>query len=277
MKKIFITGGSGLLGGALVKFFDDQYQTYYPPKEVMDLTNKEQVLNFFELSKPDIVIHSACLTDVDYCELNQEEAYGVNVVGTRNIIEACKKMNATLVYISTDFIFDGEKGNYNEEDITKPINYYGKTKFMAEIAVKNSGLRHLIARVSVLYGNYPNKKFVRFVIDKLGKGHEVTVVKDHYGSPTLVDDIAYAIHELLKKEKSGVYHVAGSEKLSRFQMALKIAEHFGFDDSLIKETSANSFKQPAQRPKDSSLSIEKLKMEGIIMSSFSDGIKKIKR
>lgn len=276
MRKIFITGGSGLLGKALVKIFDEKYYTYYPPREVMDLQDKEKICNFFELSKPDLVIHAASLTDVDYCELHQGEAHQVNVEGTRNIIEACKKANVKLVYISTDFIFDGQKGNYGEDDITRPINYYGKTKFMAEVLVKNSGLPHLIARVSILYGRYPNKKFVHFVIDKLKKGEEVHVAKDHYGSPTLVDDIASALHHLCLKEKTGVYHVAGSERLSRYEMALKIADAFTFDKNLIKPIAAATLKQPAKRPMDSSLCIDKLKKEGVEMSDFSTGIKKMR-
>lgn len=279
--KILIIGASGLLGSKIYEKFLENYKTigtYSKNKEknlyFYDMMQKD--LTIFKEIKPNIVIHTAGLTKLDPCETNKEETYKINVAGTENIIKGCKLNNSKIVYISTDFVFDGKKGNYNEEDITNPLSYYAKTKLKSEEIVKNSGLDYIIARVAVLYGAKQNNKLVSWCVDNLKNQEYVTLIADHIRTPTLVDDIAKALNVLIQKNRTGTYHIAGSEKLSAFSMGVRIAEVFNFDKKYLKPITANRFKQIAPRPKDSSLNIKKLQAEGIRMSSFTEGLNKIK-
>jgi len=278
--KILIIGASGLLGSKLYEKLSQHYKVtgaYSTNKQeglhFYDMTNKDSTI--FQETKPDIVIHTAGITNVDSCETDKELAYKVNVEGTENIIQGCKLNNSKLIYISTDFVFDGKKGNYKEEDTPNPLSYYGKTKLEAENLVKNSGLGYIIGRVAVLYGAKQNNKLVSWCIEQLKKKEYTTLVADHMRTPTLVDDIAEALHILIQNKRTGTYHIAGSKTLSAFSMGLRIAEEFNFEKKYLKPIMAYKFKQLAKRPKNSSLNIEKLQAEGVKMSNFTDGLRKI--
>ncbi|MBU4502674.1 MAG: dTDP-4-dehydrorhamnose reductase [Nanoarchaeota archaeon] len=279
--KILIIGASGLLGSKLYEQLSEQYKiigTCFKNKAknlyTYDLAKKN--LTIFKETKPDIVIHTAGITDVDYCETNQEEAYKINVAGTEKVIQGCKLNDSKLIYLSTDFIFDGKKGSYIEEDLPNPLNYYGKTKLKSEQLVKGSGLNYIIARTSFLYGSKQNKKFVSWCINKLNNEEYITLIADHMRTPTLVDDIAEALNALILKKRQGTYHLTGSEKLSPFSMAVRIAEIFNFDKKYLKPITSHKLNWAAQRPKNTSLNIQKLQQEGIQMSSFVEGLEKIK-
>ena len=279
--KILIIGASGLLGSKLYEKLSENYKvigTYSQNKQeglrFYDITNKD--LTIFQETKPDIVIHTAGITKLDPCETNQELAHKINVEGTENIIQGCKLNNSKLIYISTDFVFDGKKGNYKEEDITNPLSCYGKTKLKSEELVKNSGLDYIIARVAVLYGAKQNNKLVSWCVEQLRKKEYTNLIADHMRTPTLVDDIAEALHILILNKRRGIYHVAGSETLSAFSIGVRIAEEFNFEKKYLKPITSHKFKQIAQRPKDSSLNTEKLQLEGIKMSSFVEGLRKIR-
>lgn len=279
--KILIIGASGLLGSKIYEKFSERYKvigTYSKNKDnklyPYDITKKD--LTIFKEIKPGVVVHAAGITKLDPCETNKEKAYKVNVEGTENIIKGCKLNNSKIVYFSTDFVFDGKKGNYKEEDSTNPLSYYAKTKLKSEELVKNSGLDYIIARVAVLYGAKQNNKLVSWCINQLKNQEYVTLIADHIRTPTLVDDVAEALNVLIQKNKTGLYHVAGSEKLSAFSMGVRIAEVFNFDKKYLKPITSHRFKQIAPRPRDSSLNIEKLQKEGIKMLSFVEGLKKIK-
>lgn len=278
--KILIIGASGLLGSAFLKKFSEKYETYgtycnnkFDKGLYYDFTKND--LSIFKKIKPNIVIHSGGITDVDLCEIKKELAYSVNVEGTKNIIEGCRLNDSKLIYISTDFVFDGEKGNYKEDDIPNPINHYAKTKLESENLIKNSGLKYLIIRVSFLYDTKDNKKFIHFVINKLKNNEEVNAIVDHIRTPTLVEDIAYTLEALIRKNRTGIYHVSGSEVLSNYETALKIADVFNFNKKLVKPIYAKDFKQTALRPRNTSLNTEKLKKENIVMSNLTEGLKKI--
>lgn len=254
-------------------------------KEVMERFGK----------KPDFVIHCAAMTDVDYCELHQEEAHLVNAKGTENL---AKHFKQGFIYISTDFVFDGEIGNYSEKDTPKPPNYYALTKYLGEKAVQENCNDYMIVRVAVLYGASSNKKkFTNWAVDQLKAKNQIRVVTDQICTPTLIDDIASGLEKLIaihkqekqdqfRKDKShaesrkekehNIFHVAGSQRLSRYDMALEIADTFGFDRKLITPVTSSDFKQVARRPKDSSLDTGKIKKLGIKMSSFQEGIRKVK-
>ncbi len=268
MPKLLVTGASGLLGNWIVILAEHDFQVtptdilepLHPNSVKSDITDSESVRHLFLNLKPDAVIHTASETNVDRCETERERAWKINVQGTRNIAEACLETGAKLICISTDYVFDGEKGLYDEEDSPNPIDFYGLTKLEGEKhAAKRLG-NCAILRTSVLYGRHPWKQdFVTWVVTKLKQNQEITVVDDHFNSPTLAENLAEVALEVLKLDLQGVFHTAGSQRISRYDFARKIAETFKLDPSLIKPIKMNELKVwIAKRPRDSSLNIEKV-------------------
>ncbi|MEM2618786.1 MAG: dTDP-4-dehydrorhamnose reductase [Candidatus Hadarchaeales archaeon] len=283
--KLLITGSSGLLGSKLVEAAKDHevLATYgtkplFPDSVRMDITSKNEVLRIVSDFKPDVVVHTAAETDVDGCELNKGRAWQVNVGGTKNIAEACAKVGASLVYVSTDYVFDGEGGLYTEEDVPNPINYYGLTKLEGEKQVmKVDG--HLIARTSVLYGWHPWKKnFATWLLNSLREQKQIAIVDDHYNSPTLADNLAELLLEAVKKGLTGLYHIAGRERVSRFRFALEIARIFELNGELIKPIKMAELKAwVAKRPRDSSLRVDKIERQLKIKPlNVSEGLRLMK-
>ena len=279
--KILVTGASGFLGTKIMSVLKGDFDVIGTDRDEsrgnskMDITDANEVSSTINRLKPDVVLHLAALADVDKCETDRDSARKINVDGTKNLIDACKKTNSKFIFISTDFVFDGKKGLYKEEDKPNPLSYYGATKLEAEKLVEKSGLKYLTLRLEVLYGfngNGSERSFTMWVFNSLKQGKEIKVLDDQFSTPTLTDDIANAIRSLVNKNKEGLYHVCGSQRLSKYDMAVKLAEAFGFDKSLIKPMKTSEFKQAAARPKDSSMSIDKLKREGIKMHSFEEGL-----
>ena len=283
---ILVTGASGFLGTKIMSILKGDFNIIGTDRDEsrgnskMDITDANEVSSMIHKIKPDVVLHLAALADVDKCETDRYSARKINVEGTRNLIEACKKTNSKFIFISTDFVFDGKKGNYKEEDKPNPLSYYGVTKLEAEKLVEKSGLKYLILRLEVLYGfngNGSERSFTMWVFNSLKQGKEIKVLDDQFSTPTLTDDIANAIKLLVNQKKEGLYHVCGSQRLSKYDMAVKLAEVFNFDRLLIKPMKTSDFKQAAARPKDSSMIIEKLKKEGIKMHSFEEGLQIMKK
>lgn len=267
MKEILVTGGSGLLGSKVVKLAKDSYQvipTYhrgslFSNSVRLDITDRREVFETIQRLKPDIVIHTAAETNVDKCEQERDWAWRANVEGTDNLAEVCAKTNAKMIYISTDYVFDGEKGLYAEEDEPNPVNYYGLTKRKGEEFLVKSCRDYVIARTSVIYGWSPRRlNFATWIIDSLRRRRNIQVVDDHFNSPTIADNLAEALLETIEKDLSGLYHMSGSERINRYQFAAKVAETFGLDSNLIKPIKMSELKTwIAKRPRDSSLNIEK--------------------
>ena len=270
-EKILITGVSGLLGSKMVYLFNRETSweilgTYNSNKidipasvHKMDLANEKEVNKLVSSINPDVIVHTAALTGVDYCETHKKEAWRINVNGTRNVAEIAEEINAKLICISTDYVFDGEKGMYKENDQTHPVDYYGETKLEGEKVVKEICDDYLIVRPSVLYGRNPIKlNFVTWVIKELKEGNKINIVKDQFNTPTLADDLAELILELIKKESFGIFHISGSERISRFAFALTIAGIFDLNKDLIKPTTSDKLNWIAKRPMDSSLDVSKI-------------------
>mgnify|MGYP001095594797 FL=1 len=287
MEKVLITGASGLLGGKLVNVLSKLYEVIpthhtealHPNSIRMNISDRDEVFNVLSQLHPDTVIHTAAETNVDKCETNKEWAWNVNAAGTRNIAEACSKIGAKLVYISTDYVFDGQKGLYSEEDEANPINYYGVTKLKGEEFVKQFCEDFIITRTSVLYGWHHKKlNFATWVIDSLRSRRRISVAEDHYNSPTLADDLAEMIRRLARSNASEVYHTAGGQRVSRYNLALKIAEIFDLDRSFLEPVKMSNLKAwVAKRPRDSSLSLEKIRKEvGIEPLSLDEALKKMR-
>lgn len=266
--KLLITGASGLYGSKLAKLaLDSGIEVYssdiqglsiYGNFVKLDIVGKAQVDEAFHTIKPDVVVHAASLTDVDKCEMNKEIAWRVNVEGTKNIVEASQKAGSFLIYISTDYVFSGEKGCYVESDSPEPINYYGLTKLEAETVVMQSmpEADFFIGRPSVIYGSTPaagKVNFALWLIEALRKGDRVKIITDQWNTPTLNTNLAEMTLEVIERRLTGVYHTCGATRVSRFEFAIKIADVFDLDKSLIDKVTSAQFILPAKRPMDSSL------------------------
>jgi dTDP-4-dehydrorhamnose reductase len=267
--KLLITGASGLYGSklaqmALSKNFevyssDIQDLSVYGNFVKLDISGKAQVDKVFKTIKPDVVVHAATLTDVDKCELNKALAWKVNVEGTKNIVEAAKTTGSFLIYISTDYVFGGETGRYKETDAPNPINYYGVTKLKAEEIVKTQK-EYFIARPSVMYGSTPaagKVNFALWIIENLRKGEHVKIVTDQWNTPTLNTNLAEMTLEVIERKVTGIYHLCGATRVSRFKFAEQIADVFSLDKGLIDKILSSQFTLPAKRPMDSSLDTSK--------------------
>lgn len=265
--KILITGGSGLLGMKLKKILEkNDYNVYtafhQSPIEKekifqLDITLSEDVDYVLKQVSPDVVVHTAAYTNVDRCEKDRDTAFAVNAQGTRNIAGSAKKMGAKFVYVSTDYVFDGEKGFYNENDTTNPINYYGTTKLEGENATEEICSDFIIARASVIYGA-KKKNFATWAIDMLEKGNQINIVTDQYVSPTLNTDLAEQLVALIEKDAKGVFHTVGRERISRYDFVEVIADVFDLDKNLINPARMADINWIARRPMDSSLDMSRI-------------------
>lgn len=268
--KILVTGAGGLLGTRICELalrnHHGVYSVYsqhlpkYGTQVRLDITDKAALTTAFEKVKPDAVIHTAALSDVDRCEKEKTLAWKINAEATGNIAEQCFKEGHFLLYVSTDYVFDGSKGNYLERDLTGPINYYGLTKLRGEEFVEGSNAEHSVARTSVIYGAIPAAgkiNFALWLINRLKKKEEVKVVTDQRNSPTLNTNLAEMILEIVEKRQTGTFHLAGAEPMTRYEFAQQIAETFDLDSECIIPVSSESMSWLANRPRDSSLNVEK--------------------
>lgn len=286
--KILVTGGSGLLGSKIVKYAKEKFEvvsTYWQhpingqgfKTERLDIKNIDQVTKLMEKHHPDVVVHSAALTNVDYCEKNREEAWLTNAKGTENVANACKKIDSKVVYISTAGIFDGKHAPYSETDRPNPPNYYAQTKLQGEhhaLILKNC----IVIRTTVPYGWHPWKlNFVTWVIDNLEKKKQIKIVTDQRNTPTYADDFANALLRLIELDEQGIFNVVGGISVNRFDFATKIAKTFNLDESFIAPVTTKELAQVALRPSDDSLKIDKILKLGIKTSTVDEGLQKMKR
>jgi len=277
--KILVTGASGLLGSALLKVALQSGVIVVPAYNShplngglqMDITEQSQVDATIRQVAPDYVIHTAAFTDVDACEIEPQRAWNVNAFGTKNVAEACEEHGARLIYISTDYVFDGQGGPYSEEAPTHPINAYGESKLAGERFTLNGSV-NAVGRVCVLYG--PDKpNFVTWVINSLREHTPINVVSDQYNTPTYVGNCARALLRMCELGLTGVYHVSGREQLNRYAFACAIADVFALNKKLINETTTDTLQQRARRPMNSSLSVERTERAlGMRLANVHEGL-----
>ncbi|MDG6931014.1 MAG: SDR family oxidoreductase [Nitrososphaerota archaeon] len=282
--KVLLTGAGGLLGKRIIETFRDHeiigvYNTSKPETSKFIKSDLSRLdLGFIVDESPDVIIHAAAMTDVDRCEENPELAKLINYEVTKVIAKAAGKAKSFLVYISTDYIFDGERGNYREDDEPKPVNVYGMTKLMGEDAVKELE-DYLIVRTSTPYGsNRASGKdnFAQWIIKKINAKEETEIVMDQITSPTFNTNFALMLRESIEKGTRGTINLAGRSKLSRYEFAIKLAEKFQLDVSLIKPIIMDKMKWKAKRPRDISLNVEKaLNLLNEKPLSIDEGLKRL--
>lgn len=272
--RVAVIGASGQLGSDLVKVFDDAIPLTHKDIEVTDLASCEILKEL----KPDVVINTAAYHKTDECEENPEKTFLVNSVGARNVALICKEIGAVDVYISTDYVFDGSKEEpYTEDDIPNPINVYGVSKYAGEILTRYICDKHYIIRVSSLFGvagaSGKGGNFVETMIKKVKAEDELNVVNDVTMSPTYTEDAAIAIKEIIfNKLPYGIYHVTNDGSCTWYVFAKAIFEITGIDVRLNPITS-DKFPTKAKRPKNSALSIEKIKSYGINIRHWKDALR----
>lgn len=290
-----ITGANGLLGQHLVKALmgkgyhviaTGRAENRLPPEQnefykyySADISDEPALHTIMRLEEPRVVVHAAAMTQVDECELHHDRCFAVNVLGTANMVAVAEEFSRHFIYISSDFVFDGEKGNYSEEDEGKPVNWYGFTKIQAESMVETCEIPWAIVRTGLVYGKVfsgGRSNIITWVKEKLEKQEKIKVVNDQVRTPTYVEDLAKGILLIIEKSAQGIFHIAGRDILTPYQIALKTADHFGLKKDLIEKVDASSFSQPARRPLVTDLVIEKARSKlGYEPLGFEEALQKI--
>lgn len=242
----------------------------------MDITSPEMTGDIIRGFNPDYIINTAAMTQVDDCESQQEKCYSINVKGVENLLATAAEVNARLLHISTDFIFDGEAGPYGEDDSPNPVSYYGWSKLEAEKKILEDSKEHTIIRTVLVYGmaeNMSRSNIVLWVKDSLEAGKDINVVNDQWRSPTLAEDLAKGCLLAVDQNATGIYHVSGGEIMTPYELALRTARHYQLDKSLIHETDGSRFQQAAKRPPKTGFDISKARRElGYNPVRFEDGL-----
>jgi dTDP-4-dehydrorhamnose reductase len=291
MKKILITGSNGLLGQKLVEKLSksdefriiatakgknrlpasDQY-TYIP----LNVTNKEEIAAIFESEKPDVLIHTAAMTNVDQCETEKDGCWDLNVNAVEYLINACESTHTFFIHLSTDFIFDGKQGPYDETAEANPLSFYGWSKYAAEKLLINSAIKWSIARTILVYGiahDMSRSNIILWVKNSLEQGKSINVVNDQWRTPTLAEDLADGCILIAQKEAEGIFNISGKDLLNPYEMAILTADYFNLDKSLINEVDGTKFTQPAKRPAKTGFILDKpISVLGYNPKTFNEGI-----
>lgn len=303
---ILTIGGNGLVGSRVRELLADDYNFEDASRRSgLDITNADQVAEKIKSSSASVVIHFAAKADVEGCEKDREDdtkilgytdrkkqeesfatmqtAWAVNVIGTRNVAKACEQNGKKLLYISTDFVFGSEEpkdGGFIEEDMPGPVNWYGQTKYEGEKIIQGLKTPWIIIRIAYPYrARFDTKKdFVRVFLSLLQQGKQLKLITDHLNNATFVDDIAFAIDQLIQQNAAGIYHVTGSQSLSPYEQGIKITEIFNLDKNLIGQTTrAEFFKDRAPRPFSLAMNNAKIRKLDVNMRTFEEGLVEIKR
>jgi dTDP-4-dehydrorhamnose reductase len=290
MKKILITGANGLLGQKLIAQLEGN--TYWnvlatsrgenrlPGSSIayqsLNIEDRQEVFGTIAAFKPDVILHTAAMTHVDQCEQNREDCWRANVEAVQHLVAAAEQTGAFLLHVSTDFIFDGEAGPYDEHAEPAPVNYYGESKLEAEKLVQRCQAPWAIARTVLVYGitnSLSRSNIILWVKNSLEQGKPIKVVDDQWRSPTLAEDLAMGCLLIAKQKAEGIWHIAGKDFLSPYQMAVMTADYFGLDKSLMTRADSTTFTQPALRPPKTGFIIDKARTKlGYEPHSFEEGI-----
>ncbi len=288
---LLVTGANGLVGQKIIEQLNDKpiqvIATGKGPSRIsqtqnaiylpLDITQKNEINHLFDNFPIDQVIHCAAVTNVDYCELNPLECQKGNVDSVEYLIQACEKHASKLIHVSTDFIFDGTEGPYDEEAQPNPLSIYGNSKFQAEELIIKSKISWAIARTILVYGvskDMSRSNIVLWVKKSLEENKPINVVIDQLRTPSLADDVAQGLILLMLKNAEGIFNIGGPEKMTIFEVAMQVAKFWNLDTHLIKPTLSHTIKQPAKRPPITGLNINKAQqILGYNPHSFLEGLK----
>ncbi len=290
-KRIFITGSNGLLGQKLIDLYAGKHAieliasgrgaNRYPKKEgytyvELDITNRKNVLACIEKYKPNCIIHTAAMTNVDACELDHAACVLQNIDAVKNIKDAAEYINAHLIYLSTDFIFDGTQGPYLEDAIPNPLSFYGKSKLKAEEIIMHGSDNWAIVRTVLVYGlvaDMSRSNIVLWAKEALENNRPIKVVDDQYRTPTLAEDLAMGCMLIETKEATGIYNISGKDFMNIYELVGMVAKFYNFEMKNVEVVSSATLSQPALRPPvtgfDISKAIHKL---GYNPHTFEEGI-----
>ena len=287
--KIVVIGANGFTGRRILRSLKDKHEVVacsrhadifpeegYQFKE-LDILNYSDTESFLDTLHPEVIINASALSVVDYCEQHREEAYAINVTAVKRLAEYCQRTHCRLIHLSTDFVFDGTAtDSYTEDMLPHPVNYYGMTKLQGEEAIAQACADYAIVRVEVVYGKPwqgQHGNIVHLVKTRLENGQGIRVVNDQFRSPTWVEDIARGIELLLTSEHRGIYHICGGETMSVADIAMRVAQYFQLDTSLIQSVTTEEMKEATPRPLYSPMSVAKAQRElGYSPSPFEVGL-----
>ena len=290
--RILVVGANGLLGQRLISFYTEKQNIELMGCSIenksallgtayvkCDITSREEVKKLVFDFYPDVVINAAGFTNVDQSEKERETAWKINVKGVEYLTEACRTIDAKIIQISTDYIFNGINGPYDENAKVDPLGYYGRTKLASENALRIGAVTYSVIRTNVLYGIANSRPdFVRWVINSLNDKKQIRVVTDQINNPTFVEDIVQAINKIIELDKFNLYNIGGKDFLNRFEFAAIIADYFNLDKSLILPIVTEELKQPAKRPLKSGLITIKAETElGFKPRSITEALAVIKK
>jgi dTDP-4-dehydrorhamnose reductase len=290
--KILITGANGLLGQKLILQLGSHgnvtvlgtgpgaARVTLPANaswQTLDVRKAQEVDTLLAAERPDVVIHTAAMTNVDQCETDHAGCLALNVEAVRNLAKACAAQGSYLLHLSTDFIFDGTAGPYTEEGTPNPISFYGESKLTAEqIVLGQVGLRWGIARTILVYGiaqDMSRSNIILWVKSSLEAGKKIQVVDDQWRTPTLAEDLADGCIRMALQQAEGIYNIGGPDLLTPYEMAMATATYFNLDKTLIEQVDGTRFSQPAKRPPRTGLVIDKARQNlGYAPHSFAEGI-----
>ncbi len=279
-------GGSGVIGYETIQQFTNYgIKTYFTFNKnkinetgyFLDITNKERLRKIFQETKPNIVIHTAAITNVDLCETNKKLAESVNVIGTKNIVEECKTFNSKLVYLSTSFVFDGAKEKYFEDDTTCPTTFYGITKEKGEKLVADSGLDFLILRTDQPYSwkkKWQHTNSIIRVIETIKSNNIHYEIIDWYNRPTYVPNFVHSMKKLIEMGSEGIYHLVGTDFFNRYEIALMVADFFDLNKEYIKPIFSKELNLAVKRG-NVNLDNTKIEKKGLKMVGIQEGLKEM--
>ncbi|MCB0807917.1 MAG: SDR family oxidoreductase [Flavobacteriales bacterium] len=291
-QRILITGSNGLLGQKLIAALRDDGGTDLIATSrgedrstdplgdryrSLDITDKAAVQAVFDEVRPEVVIHTAAMTNVDACELDAEACRIQNVEATRHLLEAAGKLESHFIFLSTDFIFDGEAGPYREEDVPAPLSVYGRSKLEGERLVQDSGLpRWAIARTIIVYGTAPGlsrSNVVLWAKQALEKGDPIRVVDDQWRMPTLAEDLADGCVRIARQGATGTFHLSGPDGMSWPALVERVGAFFGLDTTMVTPVKSDTLGQPARRPPRTGFVLDKARRElGYAPHTFEEGL-----
>jgi len=276
--RILITGGKGLVGKNLEEKLKEKFNVFAFGKDELNVEEKEKVINKIDEIKPDIVIHCAALSNVDRCEVEREKAYKINSLGTQNVAIACGETKSKMIYISTDFVFDGKKETpYSEIDIPSPINHYGKTKLLGEYYVSHILNNFIIVRTSRIFGKYGKNFASRFPL-LLKEKKEFYLTTDVISCPTSVKDLVNVIEFLIENDFRGIINICNKGSCSWFEFGKKVIELVQKDGvKIIPVKFSNYSKKKALRPHYSALNTDLLEILGFKMPEWEYSLKEFVR